>query len=553
MRGAVAAPQPRAAEVGAEVLADGGNAFDAAVATAFAQMVTDPWMCGVAGHGTAMIRTADGRAVTLEFSATAGSGVREDMWAGQMKGRAKVGAAVLFEDFRNELGYTSICTPGTLAGLWAVHEEFCALPWARLLEPAIAIARRGERVPPHVHRYWTEERQEGDPDGQRRLSATPAAAVLYLKPGGGIIDEGHLLVLEDYANTLQAIADEGADVFYRGRIAEQIAADMKANGGFVTLEDLHNYKIRRFKPLTFSYRGHEVIAAPPPVGGVVLCEILNILSGYDLSSMAHSGADHLHLLASALKFAHADRRRFLGDPDYVDVPIDYMLNPETGVRYRSLIDGGRLPVGDDWDIDHHTTHVSTYDEAGNCAAITHSLGSGSGVITPGLGFVYNNSMKHFNPEPGTPNSIRPGKARIRGSSPTVVLHNGSPRIVVGAPGGSVIISSVVQAIINIIDFQMSATEAVSAPRIHCEGGAVFVEARVVKPVVNELERRGHSVDFLVESFGRLLSAAHAIHVPPDGGRIQSGADPRRGGGVAFYDGRAVGTWGWVPEAVPAAT
>ncbi len=537
MRGAIAAPQPRAAEVGASILAEGGNAFDGAVATAFVQMIVDPAQCGIAGHGTAMVRAAGEDAVVFEFSPTAGSKVREDMWAGEKKGRAPVGAAVFFDDYRNALGYTSVCTPGTLAGLWQVHQAFGSMPWAELLRPAISLARSGVRVPSFVHRNWTEKPQEGNPDGQRRLSTTPACAAIYLQENGEVFEEGHLLVLDDYANTLEIIAEKGAQEFYQGEIAHRIAADMEANGGFVTLEDLKHYKVRRLTPIVRDYRDHCVIAAPPPVGGMVLLEILNILSGYELSSLAHNSADHLHFLTSAMKFAHADRRRYLGDPDFVDVPVDFLLSPETGARYRSLIDQGTVPSDDNWDIDHHhTTHVSTYDAAGNCAAITHSLGRGSGVVTPGLGFPYNNSMQLFNPEPGTPNSIRPGKARIRGASPTIVVLDGRPRIVVGAPGGSVIISAVVQTIMNIIDFGMSAPEAVSAPRIHCEGGAVFIEARVLTPVVDELRHRGHTVEFLLDSFDHLMSAAHAIHIPPDGGRVEAGADPRRGGGVAFSDG-----------------
>ncbi len=539
MRGAVVAPQPRAAEVGAKVLAAGGNAFDAALATGFAQMVVDPWMCSVGGFGTALVRTNQGEAVVIEFGATAGGKVRPDMWAAEQAGRTKISSKAYFEDHRNQIGFTSVCTPGTVAGFWEVHRRYASLPWHELIRPAIEMARNGVHVAPAVSDYLYEDPLPGMPTMRKRIRATDSCASLYLGADGDPVRTGAWLVNEAYADTLERIAEGGADEFYRGDIADRIVQDMEANEGFVTREDLAAYEPIVGPPLTVSYRGHDVLSAPPPVGGVILLQLLKVLEHFDVGAYRHNGVEYLDLLVSAMKLSHSDRRRFMGDPRFQHVPVDDMLSDETARQYARRIGTRDFPQRDDWDISHdHTTHVSALDAEGNCASITHSVGSGSGTISDGLGFLFNNSMMLFDPQPGRPNSIAPGKARIRGSCPTVVLKDSAPRLVTGAPGGSVIISATLQTILNVLDFGMSAVEAVSAPRIHCEGGAAFLEARFPGTVSEALTQRGHDVEVRVESYDRLMSASHLVVVDGDE-RVTGGADPRRDSGVVYAEGSEV--------------
>lgn len=544
MKGAVAAPQPRATEVGAEILARGGNAFDAAVATGFAQMIADPWMCSIGGFGTATVRTADGDAYVLEFGATAGSKTSPSMWAGQSLGRTPISGQMIFDDLRNDVGYTSICTPGTVAGFWELYERFCSMSWPELLAPAIMLARHGIRIPPFVHDYWSEEKLPGVPDMVERMKATPDCERIYLDDGQ-IKGLGVLHINEDYARTLEILAERGGLEFYKGDLARKIAQDLEANGSYVDLSDLDSFTVRVSDPIRTTFVDHEMLTSRPPTSGVITAELLRIMERLGVDEMTHNSAEYLDALASAMKLVHSDRRRYLGDPDFVDVPVEMLMSASNVEKHAVHIRDSQVARQDTVALQHdNTTHVSTYDEKGNCAAITHSVGRGSGVISPGLGFLYNNSMMLFDSEPESPNCIEPRKARNRGTSASIILKDGKPRLVVGAPGGSVIISSVAQTILNVLVYGMSAAEAVAAPRIHCEGATVYAEARIHSQTIDTLRERGHVVDHRVYSFDPIMSAPHAIHIPPGGKVVEAGADPRRGGGVAFSDGSAVSAIGW---------
>lgn len=531
MKGIVVCPQPRAADVGAEVLRRGGSAFDAALATAFCQMVQDPFMCGIGGMGTLQYRRpATGEHGMIDFHARAGSKVTPDMWAAESRGRSEISGYALFDDFRAELGYTGIMTPGTVAGFWRFHERFCSWEWADLLAPAIRMAREGVEVTSFHYDYLMRKPMPGLPTGKQRVSTTRACAALYLNEAGEIREIGDVIRNTEMADTFERLARHGAQDFYTGGIAARIAEDFAGKDGFVTPEDLAGYRVRESAPVIGTYRGYTIASNPPPGSGAVLIAMLNILEEFDLGGTPGS-VRHLDLVARAMAAAHEDRERELGDPDFVTVPVEAMISKSRAAAWAARIRDGWLPGGKAGTPPSCTTHLSVWDAAGNAVAVTHTLGTGSGVVTEGLGFNWNNAMKLFDMRPGRPNSMAPGKARTTGMVPTIVLRDGEPFMVVGAPGGSVIISAVLTTIVNVIDFGMSAVEAVSFPRIHCEGGPVFCEARVQGDVVEGLRALGHEVRLSPISYDPTMARAHAILLRD--GKATAGADPRGGGGVAI--------------------
>lgn len=533
MKGIVVCPQPRAADAGAGILSAGGNAFDAALATAFAQMVVDPFMCGIGGMGTFQFYHAEsGENGMIDFHARAGSGVTPDMWAADSKGRTEISGYTLFDDFRSELGYTSILTPGTVAGFTEVHRRFCTKPLAELVAPAARMARDGEPVGCFAHGYLSRNMVPGVPGGLQRVSVTEACKAVHLHPEGRVYRTGELHRNPDMARTLERIAAGGAEDFYRGELAAEMVADLSTNGSFVTAADLAGYRVRSGPPVRGGYRGYDVSSNPPPGSGVTLIQMLQILEHFDLGSLDHGSAGHIDLVARAMAAAHADRNEYLGDPDFADVPVPLLVSRDRAACWAERIRAGEFLRGAKEEPPSCTTHISICDEAGNAVSCTHTIGTGSGVITPGLGFVYNNSMKLFDPIPGTRNSIEAGKARTTGMVPTILFHDGKPAIVVGAPGGSVIISAVLQAILNLVDFGMSPVEAVTVPRIHCEGGAIHVEARIQESVCRELVAMGHEVRRSSISLDPVMSRAHVVQIASDGS-WRGGSDPRGGGGMAI--------------------
>jgi gamma-glutamyltranspeptidase/glutathione hydrolase len=532
MRGMVVAPQPRATDVGATVLADGGNAFDAAIAAAFAQMIADPFMCGVGGMGTMQVYVAaTGEQAMIDFHTRAGSKVTPEMWQEAFRGRAAISGYTIFDDYRSELGYTSIMTPGTVAGFFEAHRRYATKPWAELLAPAIAMAREGTEITPFVHEFWARKPKPGLPDGLTRLATTDVCKRLYLKPDGSLYQVGERIANPDYATTLERIAQGGAEELYHGELGRQILADLTANGAYITPEDFADYRVCPGTPVTGTYRGYTVMSNPPPGSGVTLIEMLQILERFELGKLSHGSAAHLDLVARAMAAAHADRNRYLGDPAFVDVPVDRLVSTAHAAAWAEKIRSGYGYAGTASAPPSCTTHLCVCDELGNAVSVTHTIGTGAGVVTPGLGFVYNNAMKLFDPVPGNPNSIAPGKARTTGMCPTILYKDQKPCLIVGAPGGSVIISAVLQSILNIIDFGMSPVEAVTVPRIHCEGGALHAEARVPAAVCRELEALGHVVEQTPLSFDPVMSRAQVIQVRD--GACRGGSDPRGGGGVAW--------------------
>jgi len=534
MRGVVACPQPWAAEVGAQVMEAGGNAFDAALATAFMQWVWDPFMCGPGGMGVAQVWHAPTRQhKVVEFNARAGSKVRPEMWAGAATSRTEVSHLFVFDDWRNELGHTSVMVPTSVAGLAEIHKRWATMPWAELLQPAIRQALAGVPVHPTMLDWFHMPTPPGQPTALQRIKATPECARIFLRKDGSLPSFGEMLPMGSMADTLDALARQGPDEFYSGGFAKAMADDIQRHGGFVTLDDLKGYKPRLHEPLTAAYREWRISTVRPPHAGFTALQLFKLVEPFELSRQRHGSADHLHILAAAMSLAHRDRLEHNADPEFGPVPVEKVLDGARIRRQQQAIRDWSASTAAGGAEAGHTTNVCAADEQGNFVAITHTLGWASGAVTPGLGFVYNNSMNLADPRPGRPNTIAPGKARASNMVPTLAFRGDVPFMAAGALGGAVIISAVFQTMTNILDFGMSPTEAVSAPRAHCEGGRVFLEARTRSDVADALERRGHVVQRDPFPFNPIMARAQVVLRRPDGA-FDAGSDPRAGGGGVVF-------------------
>lgn len=538
MDSVIAAPQPVAVEEGAKVLRAGGNAVDAAVAAAFVQGIVDPTNCGMGGWGVIHIRPASGASQVIEFYSPIPKGMRPDQFAGDVTGEPGRWNVFPVRGWANNIGYKAVGVPGTVKGLAEALHRFGTLPWERVLEPAIRWAEEGVLVDRELadRLAGVLDPADGGPQMLDRITATPAAAALYTR-GGRPLPQGELLVHREAAGTMRRLASSGPDDFYRGAVASAIAEDFARGGGFVTEDDLREQRTRSSRPIIGTYRGYSVETSRPPTGGVTLLEILNILEGFDLAALGHNTADYIHVLAEAFRCAFADRVEHVGDPLFVEVPTERLASKEHAAAWRTRIDmrrrlelprptSLRVPSGPS------TTHISVVDGAGNAVSLTHTNAlSSSGVVTPGLGFLYNNSVALFNPFPGHANSMAGGRMRANGAAPTMVYRDGELVLAVGSPGGHGIITGVAQTIVNALDFGMSATEAVGASRIHCEHGPIQVETRIPRLVCEDLARRGHEVQNTLTAYGYTTGAIQLVLVDPRTGALAAAADPRRGGMV----------------------
>ncbi|ESW78012.1 gamma-glutamyltransferase [Mesorhizobium sp. LSJC285A00] len=501
----IVAPEPEAVEVGAEILKAGGNAIDAAIACALVEGVVDPMMCGIAGFGSMGIYApSKGRHQYIDFHAPAPLAAREDMWENLIEGEARDGFGFILEGRLNDLGYQSICVPSSLRAYEVAHAQYGVLPWAEVMAPAIDYARKGWTVRPSVADWWSADGQMGRVANHERLRYAESGRAIYCHEDGSPKIVGDLVVNSDLANTLELIAREGADVFYKGEIAEQIAQDMKANGGLISREDLATYTPRVSDPIWGEYRGLRVATNQPPGGGVMLLQMLNILENFDLKGLGHNTEEYVRIACEAMKYATIDKDRFIGDPKFVDVPVDRLIAKDYAKELAERISAGikaDVPRFNSGFPSKDTTHLSAVDRDGNCVTMTHSLGMPSGVITRGLGFMYNGCMGVFDPRPGRAGSIVPGKARFSSMCPSFVFKGDEPYVVVGAPGATQIAMGVLQAILNVLDFDMSMIEAVSSPRFSATSNAIDVTNRIPRLVSKALEQRGYEVIRSPLSFG----------------------------------------------------
>ena len=535
MSGMIVAPQPIAVEEGARVLQVGGNAIDAAVTAAFVQCVVDPHCCSAGGYVSLNLhvagdQTARENPVLLDGPALAGSRVRPDMWQDIVIRPSPDGWGYFLKGKVNDVGYQSLCTPGAIKAFAATLERWGTIGWQQALEPATRIADEGFIVSTELAARWKEP--PAYPEASSAIEAirgNAEASRIYLKADGAPYEAGERLRNPDYARLFERLATAGAEDFYHGEIAQQMARDLEANDAFVTASDLAEYQLREPDTVWGKYRGHRIATSQPPHGGPTLVAILNILEAYDLQSLGHNSPQYVHLVSMAMKAAFSDRNNWLADPQFLDVPLDKMIAPDRADHWRQVIDAGeQIPVSRGHAGSPDTTQVTVVDSQRNCVSLTHSRGSLSGgVITPGLGFMYNNSMVNFHPYPGHANSILPGKGRTTGMAPTIVYAGEKPRLVLGAPGATRIITAVLQVILNVLDFDMSISDAVHAARFDCQGDRIRCQARIPELVCAEVRKR-HPIERLPQSHGG-LALVHAIDVDPKSGKLSGAADTGAGG------------------------
>lgn len=436
--------------------------------------------------------------------------------------------------FVNDVGYQSVGVPGVVDGLGVAHQRWGSRPWADLLAPAIRLAHDGFAVTKSTREWWEDPAEPGRVGGHERMTATPAAAKQF-SPGGALLEVGERCVQADQGRTLEILAAHGHRAFYEEEIAEAIADDFAANRGHVTLDDLRSYRAQVLAPLVSGFREWRVYGTPPPCGGVMVGQMLGLLERYEAAAAPRGGAAELRLLAEAMKYAIAARVRFGADPTVLPFDAEALLAPGAVDEALARLDaGGRLevPASPPARESADTTHVLVIDGAGAVVSLTHSLGSGSGVITPGLGFLHNNYMAVFNPEPGRIDSIAPGARRATSIAPTILTCvDGRPVLAAGAAGATRIASAVVQCIVNALDHGLTATEAVAAPRMDCQGAVLELEDRIPAWVAGELEAAGYIVHRRPRNydpyFARVQLAVRR------GGHWDAQSDPRRDGGAAL--------------------
>lgn len=533
-KGMVVSQDVHASNAGQEILALGGNAVDAAVATGFALAVTHPQAGNLGGGGFMLVylRSED-RTIAIDYREMAPAAATRDMFL--REDGSVDNQAVSFS-------YKSSGVPGTVMGLTEALAKYGTLPLATVMEPAIRLAEDGFPVTwalaGSLSRY------------KERLSADETSRKQFFKEDGSDYQAGELLVQADLAKTLKEIAAKGADGFYEGWVADRIVETMESDGGLITHDDLKNYVVKERQAIEGTYRNYRVVSMPPPSsGGVHLIQMLNVLEGWDMKGLGHNSADYIHRLTESMKYAYADRSKYLGDPDYVNVPAKALTSKDYAktIRDRIKLDKATpskdiAPAPDLPDESKDTTHFSTVDAAGNMVTNTYTLNYtyGSGRSVAGAGFLLNNEMDDFSAKPGSPNgyglvggeanAIAAGKRPLSSMTPVLLFKDGEPFMVTGSPGGSTIITVVLQTVLNVMEFDMNAATATARPRIHHQWypDRLAIEPGVTADTLRKLIDMGHPV---LTDRPRILGATMTIIRRPDG-VIAGSADPRRPGAHA---------------------
>lgn len=496
--GMVVSSQHLASQVGVDILKMGGNAIDAAVAVGYAQAVVNPCCGNIGGGGFMTIHLANGEDTFINFRETAPAAASANMYLDE-NGNVKKGASLY--------GYLAAGVPGTVLGLDTAQRKYGKLTRQQVMEPAIKLARDGFIL------------NRGDTDildtTIAKFRDDPEAARIFLRPNGDPLQPGDRLIQADLANTLESIAQNGPDAFYQGKIPQAVEAAAKKGGGILTAKDFANFRIAETAPITCSYRGYEFVSAPPPSsGGVTLCEILNVLEGYDLKASGFNSAQTIHTMTEAMRHAYMDRNTFLGDPAFVKNPTEKLLSKEYAAEIRKQIQpeiatpSSRVQPGMEPHEKPETTHYSIVDHNGNAVSTTYTINGrfGSVVIAPGTGFFLNDEMDDFTVKvgeqnmyglvQGATNAIAPGKRPLSSMTPTLVTKDGKVFMVVGSPGGSRIITITLQTVLNVIDHGMAPQEAVDAPRIHHQWlpDEVYFEQRGLSADTQKLlQERGYKL------------------------------------------------------------
>ena len=528
-QGMVVAMESIATDVGVSVLQKGGNAADAAVAVGFALAVTHPFAGNIGGGGYMLIRMADGRTTFIDFRERAPEKSTRDMYLDAQGNPTKASIE----------GWRSSGVPGSVRGFEMANTKYGTRKWADNLAPAVELATKGYQVS-----YALAEGLKNS----RSLTADPESKRIFQREGK-FFDVGETLVQPELGRTLQRIASRGASEFYDGETAVRFADEMAKHGGIISVNDLKNYKAIEREPLQGTYRGYQVITAPPSSsGGIALLEMLGILEGTDFAQGGFGSAQTIHYEAEAMRRAYADRNEYIGDPDFVKNPIAGLLDKAYLTKLRSTIDpekatpSAQVKPGQPAGVEKtETTHFSVVDSQGNAVAVTYTLngGYGNGITVPGLGFLLNNEMDDFTSKPGTPNmfglvqgernAIAPGKRPLSSMTPTILAKDGKLFMTVGAPGGSRISTAVLQVILNVIDFGMNIQDAVDAPRVHhqWQPDRLSLERAISPDTVALLKSRGYEVDYAP---GVVLAQTAAI-LNADGW-LQGASDGRSAAGKA---------------------
>ncbi len=525
--GMVVCVSPPAAEVGLAILKKGGNAVDAAVATAFAMAVTWPQAGNIGGGGFMMVAAPGKEPTCFEYRETAPAAAKVDLFAD-----GKV----------TWLSHKAAGVPGTVRGLALAHKKFGKLRWEDVVAPAAQLAEKGFTM-------------DGALAGSLNRVLADARTTnvefkrVYGKPGGGTWKAGDTLMLKDLGRTLRLIATKGPDVFYTGELAGLLAKEMQAGSGLITKDDLASYRANERKPIHTTFRGYDVYGpSPPSSGGIALAEMLNILENYDLKKLGRWSPETMHLMIEAMKRAYADRARYLGDPDFTKIPDRLTAKPyakqlATGINPKKPTPSKELApeitLGRE---SNHTTHFSVIDSGGMAVSNTYTLENsyGNRVVVRGAGYLLNNEMTDFNPKPGVttsggligtkPNQVAPGKRMLSSQTPVIVLKNGKPVLVTGSPGGRTIINTVLCVVLNVLEFDMPIGEAVGAPRLHHQwlpDTAKFEGMKQYPELVKKLKAMGHTISAAGQG------DAHSIWIDPTTG-LRTGAADRR------LDGKALG-------------
>ena len=492
-------------ETGVDIMRKGGNAVDAAVAAAFVDCVVEPAMNGIGGEGVMAIHTAGGKNAIIDYVGRPSKECAPDMY--ELLDEAEPGwmGWRRVRDDANIVGYRAATVPGTVAGLAKALDLFGTMELKQVMEPAIRIAEDG-----FIVGWWTVSHICATMQTFYRF---PEWRRIFLKEGKyppkpyswAIRNNPDVLTNSDLARSLKLIADDGPEALYRGEIAEAIAEDMAKNGGLITLDDLALYEPIVLEPTPGRYRDHDVVFDPSHAG-TTLMEILNILEGFDLAGFGFGSFEHLHVMAESIGLGYADRFTHMGDPEYVKVPQRGLVSKEYARELRGRIDFERaiaMRAGDPWPYENCTTALATVDSERNAVVVNQTLINtfGSGVVVPRTGIVLNNAMYGLNPEPGHANSIDGRKRRIQNVCPTILLKDGEPFMAVGAPGGRAIQASIVQTIVNVVDFSMDVQSAIEAPRITREVGVIQMDNRFPRESHERLVAVRHKVAYLDKEIG----------------------------------------------------
>jgi len=529
--GMVATENKYATQAGLQVLKEGGNAVDAAVTIGFTLAVTYPRAGNLGGGGFMLIYLADSHQVlSIDYREKAPVDASRDMFLDE-EGKA--------DKEKSRHSILSAGVPGTVAGLTLALEKYGTISLERALQPAINLAHRGFPVDLELSRSLTQVKS--------RMESSQASMDIFYKKGGETYSEGETLIQKDLAWSLKQIADNGPGSFYNGAIAKRIDSFMRQNGGLITSHDLKSYKAVTRKPVQGEYRGYKIYSMPPPSsGGIHVIQMLNILEQFPLSSFGHNTAKTIHILAEAMKYAFADRSKHLGDPDFSPIPVSELTSKKYAKFIKDKIDTKKITPSRDiypgnlnLQEGNNTTHFSVMDRYGNAVSNTYTLNFsyGSKITVPGTGILLNNEMDDFSAKPGSPNAyglvggklnaIAPEKRMLSSMSPTIVMKDGRPFLITGSPGGGRIITTVLQIIINVIDFDMNISEATNAVRVHHQWlpDELQAERGLNEDTVNILREMGYRV-----VIGRTVGVAESIMKKGD--HLYGASDPRRPGGLA---------------------